>query len=108
MILCLCLFKDGKLFCGGKNNKIYIYNEFYDLINSFNAHNDSVFVIKELSNGKIISGGRDNLVKIFNRDNFECVKILSGHKNSILNIIENDDGKIITVSSDKTMKTWTV
>ena len=108
VILCLCLFKDGKLFCGGKNNKIYIYNEFYDLINSFNAHNDSVFVIKELSNGKIISGGRDNLVKIFNQDNFECIKILSGHKNSILNIIENEDGKIITVSTDKTMKTWTV
>ena len=108
VILCMCLFKDEKLLCGGKNKKIYIYNFNYDLINSFNAHNDSVLVIKELSNGKIISGGRDNLVKIFNKDNFECVKILSGHKNSILNIIENDDGKIITISTDKTMKTWTV
>ena len=108
IILCMCLFNDGKLICGGKNGKIYLYNEYYDFINSFDAHNDSVLVVKELSNGKIISGGRDNLVKIFNRDNFECVKILSGHKNSILNIIENDDGKIITVSSDKTMKTWTV
>ena len=29
-------------------------------------------------------------------------------KGRIIDIIENDDGKIISVSSDKTMKTWTV
>ena len=108
IILSICLLKDGRLICGGKNKKIYLYNEDFDLINSFEAHNDSVLIIKQLTNGKIISGGRDNLIKIFNESNFECVKILSGHKNSIIDIIENDDGKIISVSSDKTMKTWTV
>ena len=108
IILSICLLKDGRLICGGKNKKIYLHNEDFDLINSFEAHNDSVLLIKQLSNGKIVSGGRDNLIKIFIENNFECIKILSGHKNSIIDIIENDDGKIISVSSDKTMKTWTV
>ena len=52
----------------------------------------------------IMTGSKNNLVKIFKANNGTCIKALEGHKNTILNIIQLDENNILTASVDKTIK----
>ncbi|CAF1679063.1 unnamed protein product, partial [Adineta ricciae] len=56
---------------------------------------------------KIISGLRDNTIKIWDRKTLECVKVLTGHNGSVL-CLQYDDKVIITGSSDSTIRVWNV
>jgi F-box and WD-40 domain protein 1/11 len=56
---------------------------------------------------KIISGLRDNTIKIWNRKTCECIKVLTGHNGSVL-CLQYDDQIIVTGSSDSTIRIWNV
>ena len=56
---------------------------------------------------KIISGLRDNTIKIWDRTNLECTKVLTGHSGSVL-CLQYDDKMIVTGSSDSTVRVWNV
>lgn len=56
---------------------------------------------------KIVSGLRDNTIKIWDRKSLSCVKVLSGHSGSVL-CLQYDDQIIITGSSDSTVRVWNV
>ena len=56
---------------------------------------------------KIISGLRDNTIKIWNRQTLECKQVLTGHNGSVL-CLQYDDNVIITGSSDSTIRVWNV
>ncbi|XP_058264268.1 F-box and WD repeat domain-containing 11-A isoform X1 [Hemibagrus wyckioides] len=54
---------------------------------------------------KIISGLRDNSIKIWDKHTLECLKILTGHTGSVL-CLQYDDRVIVTGSSDSTVRVW--
>ncbi|KAG8235863.1 hypothetical protein J437_LFUL016470 [Ladona fulva] len=56
---------------------------------------------------KIVSGLRDNTIKIWNRNTLQCVKVLTGHTGSVL-CLQYDDKVIISGSSDSTVRVWDV
>ncbi|XP_069771609.1 F-box/WD repeat-containing protein 1A-like [Narcine bancroftii] len=56
---------------------------------------------------KIISGLRDNTIKIWDKNTLECKNILTGHTGSVL-CLQYDDKVIITGSSDSTVRVWEV
>lgn len=56
---------------------------------------------------KIVSGLRDNTIKIWNRMDLQCVKTLTGHTGSVL-CLQYDDKVIISGSSDATVRVWDV
>lgn len=56
---------------------------------------------------RIISGLRDNTIKLWNRDTLECVQVLTGHTGSVL-CLQYDDNIIISGSSDSTVRVWDV
>jgi len=56
---------------------------------------------------KIISGLRDNTIKIWNRKTSECVQVLTGHNGSVL-CLQYDEQMIVTGSSDSTIRIWNV
>jgi F-box and WD-40 domain protein 1/11 len=56
---------------------------------------------------KIISGLRDNTIKIWNRKTLECTQILTGHNGSVL-CLQYDEHVIVTGSSDSTVRVWNV
>ncbi|KAL5022713.1 hypothetical protein ScPMuIL_001868 [Solemya velum] len=56
---------------------------------------------------KIISGLRDNTIKIWDRNTLECVQILTGHTGSVL-CLQYDENIIISGSSDTTVRVWDV
>lgn len=56
---------------------------------------------------KIVSGLRDNTIKIWDRSTLMCTKILTGHTGSVL-CLQYDDKVIISGSSDSTVRVWNV
>ncbi|PAA82249.1 hypothetical protein BOX15_Mlig011859g1, partial [Macrostomum lignano] len=56
---------------------------------------------------KIISGLRDNTIKVWDRKSLECTKVLSSHMGSVL-CLQYDDDIIISGSSDSTVRVWDV
>uniref|UniRef100_A0ABD2WCS8 F-box domain-containing protein n=1 Tax=Trichogramma kaykai TaxID=54128 RepID=A0ABD2WCS8_9HYME len=54
---------------------------------------------------KIVSGLRDNTIKIWDRNSLQCVKVLTGHTGSVL-CLQYDDKVIISGSSDSTVRVW--
>ncbi|KAG1680512.1 Beta-TrCP [Nymphon striatum] len=57
---------------------------------------------------KIVSGLRDNTIKIWDKNSMSCVKVLTGHTGSVL-CLQYDDKVIISGSSDSTVsRVWDV
>jgi F-box and WD-40 domain protein 1/11 len=56
---------------------------------------------------KIISGLRDNTIKIWDRSTLQCSKVLTGHTGSVL-CLQYDERVIISGSSDATVRVWDV
>ena len=56
---------------------------------------------------KIVSGLRDNTIKIWDRKTLECLKVLNGHTGSVL-CLQYDNDVIVTGSSDSTIRIWNV
>merc|ERR1739838_1252862 len=56
---------------------------------------------------KIVSGLRDNTIKLWDRKSLENTKVLTGHTGSVL-CLQYDEDVIITGSSDSTVRVWDV
>ncbi|OCT70026.1 hypothetical protein XELAEV_18036950mg [Xenopus laevis] len=56
---------------------------------------------------KIVSGLRDNTIKIWDKNTLECKRVLMGHTGSVL-CLQYDERVIITGSSDSTVRVWDV
>lgn len=54
---------------------------------------------------RIVSGLRDNTIKIWDRNSLQCAKVLTGHTGSVL-CLQYDDRVIISGSSDSTVRVW--
>nr|CAB3226472.1 betaTrCP beta-transducin repeat-containing homolog protein [Phallusia mammillata] len=56
---------------------------------------------------KIVSGLRDNTIKLWDRKTLDNTKVLTGHTGSVL-CLQYDERVIITGSSDSTVRVWDV
>ncbi|XP_029466086.1 F-box/WD repeat-containing protein 1A isoform X4 [Rhinatrema bivittatum] len=56
---------------------------------------------------KIVSGLRDNTIKIWDKNTLECKRVLTGHTGSVL-CLQYDERVIITGSSDSTVRVWDI
>ena len=56
--------------------------------------------IKLLSNGKLASGGFDNLIKIWNLQTKNCEMTLEGHTGHVFCLDELNDGRLISGATD--------
>ncbi|XP_041125176.1 beta-TrCP-like isoform X1 [Polyodon spathula] len=54
---------------------------------------------------KIVSGLRDNTIKIWDKNTLECKRVLTGHTGSVL-CLQYDERVIVTGSSDSTVRYW--
>merc|ERR1739844_472156 len=56
---------------------------------------------------KIVSGLRDNTIKMWDRNSLACLRVLTGHTGSVL-CLQYDERVIISGSSDSTVRVWDV
>ena len=73
---------------------------------SITALNDWVNVLTEVKKGLLASGGRDNLVKLWDLETFECKRTIEWHCNTIVSIIKEEEDKVISASCDNTINIW--
>ncbi|KAF1766286.1 hypothetical protein GCK72_006242 [Caenorhabditis remanei] len=75
-------------------------------INCQSENSKGVYCL-QYDDDKIVSGLRDNTIKIWNRKDYTCSRILSGHTGSVL-CLQYDNRVIISGSSDATVRVWDV
>ncbi|XP_055298064.1 F-box/WD repeat-containing protein 11-like isoform X2 [Sitodiplosis mosellana] len=75
-------------------------------INCNSNHSRGVYCL-QYDDQKIVSGLRDNTIKIWNLADLQCVKTLTGHTGSVL-CLQYDEKVIITGSSDSTIRIWDI
>lgn len=75
-------------------------------INCRSENSKGVYCL-QYDDNKIVSGLRDNTIKMWDRNTLQCVKILTGHTGSVL-CLQYDDKVIISGSSDSTVRVWDV
>lgn len=75
-------------------------------INCLSENSKGVYCL-QYDESKIVSGLRDNTIKIWDRSDLKCVKTLTGHTGSVL-CLQYDDKVIISGSSDSTVRVWDV
>jgi WD40 repeat protein len=78
------------------------------LLRTLSGHSDWVQAVAVTADGKrVISGSRDNTVKVWNLETGEEQLTLSGHSDWVLAVAVTADGKrVISGSDDNTVKVW--
>ncbi|CAH0599561.1 unnamed protein product [Chrysodeixis includens] len=75
-------------------------------INCRSENSKGVYCL-QYDDNKIVSGLRDNTIKIWDRKTLQCVRELQGHTGSVL-CLQYDERAIISGSSDSTVRVWDV
>ena len=103
-IISLCILKDKRLVSGDFYGSIEVYDKSYQTqFHIEHAHDDGVLSLCALRNGELLSGGKDNLIKVWriNQDDFYIIDTLYGHTESVWKIIELKDGRISSCSDNE-------
>jgi len=75
-------------------------------INCQSENSKGVYCL-QYDDDKIVSGLRDNTIKLWDRKTLECRATLTGHTGSVL-CLQYNENVIITGSSDSTVRVWDV
>lgn len=75
-------------------------------INCHSEQSKGVYCL-QYDDDKIISGLRDNTIKIWRRSDLECTQVLRGHTGSVL-CLQYDNRIIVSGSSDTTVRIWDI
>jgi len=70
-------------------------------------HAGYVWTLCALSGGKLASGGRDAVVRLWTNDG-RSLHCMHGHDQSVLGLAELPDGRLASVSRDRTLRVWDV
>jgi WD40 repeat protein len=84
--------------------------KFGDCISVLDSVDAGVLSVKYSPDGtKIISGGEDKMVKIWDVKTGICVQILRGHTGAVKSVCFSPDGRLaLTGSVDKTLRIWEI
>ena len=75
-------------------------------INCRSENSKGVYCL-QYDDNKIVSGLRDNTIKMWDRATLSCLRVLNGHTGSVL-CLQYDERVIISGSSDSTVRVWDV
>ena len=74
------------------------------------GHDNTVWSVIELRNGKLASGSDDCTIRIWDLNKQEgeygYCRVLKGHTNWVWSVIELRNGKLATGSQDTTIRIW--
>lgn len=107
----LSVSEDGSFFAiSSQDDFVRVFDTLYfNEICSFKAHKDGAtsVMFHPLDNSKILSGGKDALLKLWNWKSSELIAEIPAHNYVIYDIISLNNGlHFATASRDKTIKIW--
>jgi WD40 repeat protein len=103
--------KDSTIILSCSNDatiKIWDYSvKHSNCIKTLSGHEGAIHCIVEFDESKIISGGIDNTIKIWDLISLNCIQTIKAHKGFVNGLIRlNDTKTIFSVSNDKNVKAW--
>lgn len=69
------------------------------------AHHGYVWALAALPDGRVASGGRDAVIRIWSADG-RCEASLQGHTRSVLGLAALDGGRLASASRDRSLRIW--
>ena len=113
-IQAITAFNENKLVLGGKDKLLLGGKEELQLFEGQNKtlsevskeHNGRINCLIRLSDGKIVSGGQDSTIKVWDIEKKQSIFTLKGHTSMIWDIKELPDNKLISASDDNKSKIW--
>ena len=60
----------------------------------------------QLNDGRILSWGKDENLRVLSATSGECITMLTGHTECVTSAVELSDGRILSCSKDNTMSIW--
>jgi WD40 repeat protein len=100
------LWAEGFWWVGSSDYTIRKYSADFDLISIHEGHDGSVFSIARLPDGRIISGGRDAILRVWDTEG-NLIDSIAAHLLHIHDIQLSPNAQLLaTASMDKTIKIW--
>ncbi len=98
---------------GSGTGLLNVYNENLELVNSFKAHTNNIYRIKQspYANGYVATVAADAKVKIWNItniNNWTLIKTYSGHTHGVFGLEFLNEDTIASGSNDDTIKIWAI
>ncbi len=72
------------------------------------GHTERVNALAVLPDGRVVSGSRDEAVRLWDVRTGRAVATLHGHQDSVLALAALPDGRVVSGSADKTLRVWDV
>ena len=67
-----------------------------------------MYSLAVLQGGRLASGSRDQMIKIWNLATGACVATLEGHEGAVVALAVLEDGRLASGSDDATIKVWDI
>jgi WD40 repeat protein len=64
--------------------------------------------VTALRDGRIVSGSRDNTLRVWDSDTGDCLRVLEGHTAAVRTVAALENGRVLSGSSDCTLRVWDV
>ncbi|OMJ71186.1 hypothetical protein SteCoe_30682 [Stentor coeruleus] len=78
-------------------------------IGSLQGHKAEVYCVAFTGDSRCISGGVDEVLKVWDLQNFSQIEDLKGHEESVRSLaVTPDDKKVVSGSMDKTIRVWSL
>ena len=94
------------LILGGKNQLLLFDFNTNDISLISKDYKGRIYCLIKTPEGKVISGGQDKTIKIWDIDNKKCITSLEGHTGTIWDIIYIGNDKLISGSDDNSSFIW--
>ena len=102
----LVQYDTNQIFLGAKD-ELQILDLKTDNISTFSTeHKGRINTLIKLNDGRIVSGGQDKTIKVWDINSNKSLMTLTGHTSMIWSLCEINGNKLLSGSSDKTALIW--
>ena len=105
----VCLFPDNKYILSSAGSRILLQETTTGkCLREYTGHRLAVSALAFSPNGRfIVSGSKDDTIRVWEVASARCVMTLAGHEKSVLSVAVSADGHhILSGSEDRTLKLW--
>ncbi|KAL0386537.1 UNVERIFIED_CONTAM: Zinc finger CCCH domain-containing protein 17 [Sesamum latifolium] len=109
-LVCSMVLDDDKLFAGMEDGsllmwKLNLETVTLEAVEKRKEHNGAICSLVLGSNNRLYSGSRDGTIRVWDRQNLQCLHTLYGHTRDVMAVICWDN-YLLSASLDNTLKIW--